>query len=265
MPSGFGVAVGHFYYLPLKSAIETKEPGICVLDFKQRQDKLLSSATKEIPGNLLLFNGYVLSQTPRTLTAYPQTVTRLKTLDEMLKKNSSDGEALRQRGLLRRFHGELRSAADDLRSAMKNTPNVQERTQIRDQLLETLKELFYRDAGHSDQHWNDYREVIVKEFDPTKTRVSGLGGTDWQQEIHFLMTVALALEKQKHYAAAAKYYIVIAEATEDANFIALPQTAETKIFVRAWARTRLDEMRQTAPPEQGKLIDDEIKKHAMKP
>jgi hypothetical protein len=45
----------------------------------------------------------------------------------------------------------------------------------------------------------------------------------------------------------------------------LPQTPETEVRLEVWARTRLDEMRKQATPEQRKAIEAEIKYREKKP
>src|SRR5262249_13523463 len=106
MPSGIGVAAGEFYHLPLKELTRTKEPGVCVVDVRKGRITARSrSRTREVPGNLLFADDYVLSQTPTQLTAYPQFEPALKRINALLAKNPTDPEARARRALLRLENG----------------------------------------------------------------------------------------------------------------------------------------------------------------
>jgi len=72
-PSGQGVASDNIYYLPLKETTRSKEPAICLIDVEKGQvNAQTKSRKKEVPGNLLFFDGAVISQTPTEVVAYPQ-------------------------------------------------------------------------------------------------------------------------------------------------------------------------------------------------
>jgi outer membrane protein assembly factor BamB len=73
LPSGFGVAVGDLYYLPVRAAATTGQPGLCVLDVRRGEVVVhLPSRKEDVPGNLLFHAGQVLSQTATGITAYAQ-------------------------------------------------------------------------------------------------------------------------------------------------------------------------------------------------
>jgi outer membrane protein assembly factor BamB len=71
LPGGHGVAVGNVYYLPLREAGRDDEPAIYAIDVDRG---IVQARTpwprKEVPGNLLLRDGDVLSQTAGAVTAY---------------------------------------------------------------------------------------------------------------------------------------------------------------------------------------------------
>jgi outer membrane protein assembly factor BamB len=76
VPSGMGAASGDTYYLPLRSAAESKRPAVCVLDVTRGRVAGFVAAGKEAPGNLLFHAGQLISQGPATITAYPLTKER---------------------------------------------------------------------------------------------------------------------------------------------------------------------------------------------
>jgi outer membrane protein assembly factor BamB len=72
LPSGRGVAAGNVYYLPLKGITDEKGPTLCTIDVERGVVRQRSLAPgKEAPGNLLLWQGGVVSQTATGVTAYP--------------------------------------------------------------------------------------------------------------------------------------------------------------------------------------------------
>jgi outer membrane protein assembly factor BamB len=71
VPSGMGAASGDRYYLPLRSAVESKGPAVCVLDVAKGRVAGFVAAGKEAPGNLVFHGGQLISQGPTTITAYP--------------------------------------------------------------------------------------------------------------------------------------------------------------------------------------------------
>jgi outer membrane protein assembly factor BamB len=71
VPSGLGMASGNTYYLPLKRGAKSKSPEICAIDVAKGRIARTVEA-KEAAGNLVFYQGLVLSQTPLTIAAYPQ-------------------------------------------------------------------------------------------------------------------------------------------------------------------------------------------------
>jgi outer membrane protein assembly factor BamB len=73
LPSGYGVSVGDVYYLPLKEAGKEKEPAVCILDVDRGTVLARSPAPGgEVPGNLLFWQGRVVSQTASDVAVYKE-------------------------------------------------------------------------------------------------------------------------------------------------------------------------------------------------
>jgi outer membrane protein assembly factor BamB len=82
LPSGQGAASDNVYYLPLKSGAQSREPEVCAIDIDKGVIVAHTrSRRKEVPGNLIFFNGYVISQTVDRITAYPQLAAKLQEID----------------------------------------------------------------------------------------------------------------------------------------------------------------------------------------
>src|SRR5207244_11326389 len=119
-------ASDNVHYLPLKEALfsdKNKGPGIFAIDVEHgkivaqtRSKKDLHSNAIEVPGNLLFFDGEVISQTATELVAYPQLKVKLDLMNELLAKNPNDPKGLFERGELRLDKGnaELAGAVADL-------------------------------------------------------------------------------------------------------------------------------------------------------
>jgi hypothetical protein len=79
-PSGQGIASNNVYYLPLKTSMQAKQPEICAIDLTsghivshiRSRPKGRDTSDLEVPGNLLFFEGDLISQTPWEVVAYPQ-------------------------------------------------------------------------------------------------------------------------------------------------------------------------------------------------
>jgi outer membrane protein assembly factor BamB len=75
LPSGLGVMGDAVYYLPLKATTKDKQPAVCAIDVDSGHLRAhFGLGGNETPGNLLFYEGAVLSQTATALTAYPQEV-----------------------------------------------------------------------------------------------------------------------------------------------------------------------------------------------
>ena len=161
IPSGYGAASDNIYYLPLKEGTgQHKEPGICAINMEKGQIVAYNkSRKKEPPGNLLFYEGDVLSQTATELAAFPQLAVELAKIDESLGKNPNDAEGLFSRGRLRLDKGDLAGAIDDLRRSLKNKPNDLLLPQAREKLYDSFTEYFQRDFNKAEPFLKEYEEL----------------------------------------------------------------------------------------------------------
>src|SRR5262249_8421049 len=131
-PSGFGVRADGIYYLPLRAAVNSKEPEVVALDMDRGQIIAHApSRKKEVPGNLTLHEGYVLSQTTGELVAYPQLQAKLAQMERLLAANPKDPAGLTERGELKLAKGDLQGAVDDLHAALDGQPGDELRERAR--------------------------------------------------------------------------------------------------------------------------------------
>src|SRR5262249_35909809 len=120
MPSGQGIGSDHVYYLPLQQAGKGKEPQICAIDMDK--GKLIGSSPSrprtpgkddyDVPGNLLFYEGDVISLTTDEVTVYPQLERKIAEMNERILKDPNDPIGLTERGDLRLSKGDLAGAIE---------------------------------------------------------------------------------------------------------------------------------------------------------
>lgn len=77
VPAGQGVACDNVYYLPVRATADTKEPGVVALNLAKGLEIVATTkAVKkdgrvETPGNLIFYEGHLLSQSLTAVTCYP--------------------------------------------------------------------------------------------------------------------------------------------------------------------------------------------------
>jgi outer membrane protein assembly factor BamB len=73
LPSGQGVIAGNMYYLPLKTALPEKRPGVYAVDLDQGTIlERIAAPPGELPGNLILHSDTIVSQSVLAVSSYPQ-------------------------------------------------------------------------------------------------------------------------------------------------------------------------------------------------
>jgi hypothetical protein len=70
LPSGRGVASGNHYYLPLKTGADSRKPEVCVIDVASGKIQSRIQGSGEGPGNLVVVDGTVISQTASSVAGY---------------------------------------------------------------------------------------------------------------------------------------------------------------------------------------------------
>ncbi len=199
VPSGQGAASGNVYYLPLKAAKETAGPGVAALD--PATGKLLAFAPSrggEVPGNLIFFDGQVISQTATTLTAYPQLKVRLRLVEELLAADPRSPRGLTERGTLRLDRGDVPGALADLRAARLASPPGTSRTQAEARLYEALKQIVQRDFAAGEKYLAEFEascRLPIPDGASAAER-SAIGQEGQRREANYLLVLARGREGQ---------------------------------------------------------------------
>jgi hypothetical protein len=206
MPSGQGIASDNIYYLPLREAAVSKKPEIVAINLDRGSIHAHTKSRKdEVPGNLLFYEGDVLSQTVTDLAAFPQLKVKLAEIDERINKDPNDPVGLTERGELRLDKGDLQGAIDDLVRALKNKPPQDTVGKTRTKLYETLTEYFQNDFTSAEKYVKEYEELCKVAPDETATEEEKQESR--RRRANFLCLYGKGKEKQRKLVEAFEKYL----------------------------------------------------------
>ncbi len=271
MPSGQGVASDevdrktgerrNLYYLPLKTGAQ-KKPEICAIDVDRgRVHARTQSRKNELPGNLLFYEGAVLSQTATEVVAYPQAEVKEEQMNERIAKNPKDPVGLTERGELRLDRGDLSGAVEDLREALRNDPPKDVIGKTRTKLYETLTELMSRDFDAAEKFLDEYKEMCKVEPAPGAADL-----TPEQQEEqrrrqgNFLCLVAKGREGQGRLVEAFQAYLDFGALAGKQELISSLDEPSVRTPPDVWSQGRIAAMIEKVndKPDLRKPLEDKI-------
>jgi outer membrane protein assembly factor BamB/tetratricopeptide (TPR) repeat protein len=266
VPGGFGVASDNKYYVPVRESAASKEPEICVIDVDKgaavaHAHSRPKQVGREIPGNLLFYEGRVLSQTERTMTAYPQLEVREKEITAQLQENPKNPTALTDRGELRLDRGDLQGAIEDLNLALDNNPNEATRAKARFKLYETLSDMLQNNFDKAESYLPRYEELCKNvEVDPNATAEQRDKALSEQRrrETNFLYLVAKGRQGQGKLVEAFENYQKFSKLAGTEKLISIPDDMAVRTAPDVWTAARIKKMVQDATPEQRKPLEDKI-------
>jgi len=259
MPTGQGVASDNIYYLPVKKGTK---PEIVAIDIARGviqapvpvQSNKPNGQPQEV-GNLIFYEGQLISQTADSVISYPQVLARMAEIDARLKKDPRDLRALAERGELLLGKGDHRGAIQDLHLALEIlTPNpaTEElkgiRTRVRGKLYETLSLLMDRDFTAAERHLPEY-EDLCKSDDPKE---------QFQRQTNFLSRLARGREQQGRLTDAFDAYMKFGALVGDRKLINVSDQPNTEARPDVWARGRIGAMMAKANAEQRKPLEERI-------
>jgi outer membrane protein assembly factor BamB/tetratricopeptide (TPR) repeat protein len=261
-PSGEGVAAGNVYYLPVRATADTKEPGICAIDLEKGRltGPPIKSRKKEVPGNLVFYEGDVISQGVDQLVAFPQLKVILAQIDEELKKDPKNPNGLTKRAELRLDRGDLQGAVDDLHTALANNPPPDIRPKTRAKLYETLTELLQRDFPASEKYLGEYRDLCKLDVpaDADAETRQKLEEEQVRRKANFLCLLGKGRESQGRLVDAFEAYREYGELNGNKDLVSVTDDPSTRSRPDVWARGRIAAMIAKATPEQRKPLEDKI-------
>jgi outer membrane protein assembly factor BamB/tetratricopeptide (TPR) repeat protein len=260
-PAGIGTASGNTYYLPVRPSSETKEPQVWSIDVLKGEVTAKTSSRKKHPiGNLMFFEGDVFSQSPFTVTAFPQLQVKKDDMRRRLAQNPNDPLGLTEMGELQLDDGERLLAIDTFKKALGFNPPEATRALAREKLYEAITELLQHDFGQGENFLDEYKELcnvpIPMEADALKRQQLMDEELNRKSKAYFL--IAEGREKQGKLLDAFENYMAFGRLNDNRELVAVPNDPTTTARPDVLARARIDHMIRTATPGNRKPLEDKI-------
>jgi outer membrane protein assembly factor BamB len=256
-PTGLGVASGHFYYLPLRKGDSGE---VCRIDLEKGEVDARSPSPKhEIPGNLLFYDGDVISQTATGVTAYEQVEAKVAQIGALLKKNAHDPVALTDRGEMRLYQGDLAGAVADLRAALSNHPPAAMLPRTRAKLYATMTDLLQRDFSAGEIYLDEYKNLCeVPSSDKATTEERARAQEEQRRrQAGYLCLLARGREGQGRLLDAFRAYLEFGQLGDD-GLVTVINEPNVRARPHVWAQGRIQAMINKATADQRKPLEEEI-------
>jgi len=267
IPSGQGVAADNIYYLPLKgTASDKNQPEICAIDVKAGKIKAHTKSRQNptthkfgIPGNLLMFEGDVVSQGLNEIMAFPQLEFQMELAKKLLAANPKDPIGLTKRGELFLDEGKRLEAVTDLRDALAQKEIDAETTKLaRLKLYESLTELMQNEFPKAEPYLTEYEELCKT---PTSVPPGEIAAEKDRRLINFYCLLAKGREAQEKYTDAFQAYMDFIALTANKKDELVNTTDESSVRSApdVWAAGRIAAMMGNAKdPSKKKPFEDKI-------
>ncbi|HVS38454.1 MAG TPA: PQQ-binding-like beta-propeller repeat protein, partial [Gemmataceae bacterium] len=179
LPTGFGAASDNIYYVPLQNCVpregigDGKGPGICAVDVDRgavvgySKPHIPPDKTGEkpaTPGNLIFFDGSIISQNNESVTAYPQMKIKLDEMKTTLAANPNDLNGLCDRGEFSLEQGDQRPGDTHVDDAVQDFQTVYHNAPARSDLIKRAKERLYDALTVDFQQHFDQAEKYKDEY-----------------------------------------------------------------------------------------------------
>src|SRR5262249_29450582 len=134
------------------------QTGKVMAQTRAKQDPRNNNAL-EVPGNLIFFDGQVVSQSATDVVVYPQLKVKLDQMNERLAKNANDPVGLFERAELRLDKGERVGAVEDLHEALANNPPEDLKAKAQAKLFDGMTVLLQHDFANGEKSLEEYRAL----------------------------------------------------------------------------------------------------------
>lgn len=269
-PAGRGVASDNVYYLPLKAAAAAPHgPEVCAIDVAKGEvvahtkSRRGPDGKQEVPGNLLFYEGDVLSQSALEIVAYPQLTVKLREIDTALAKNPKDPVGLTDRGELLLDRGDRAGAVADLREALANSPPADLLPRTRLKLYEALTELLDSNFAAGEKYLADYEALckIEPAADADQAARDAAAKEQRRRQVNYLYLVAKGREAQGRLVEALDAYQRFGGlADDDKQLISVVGEPAVKARPEVWAQGRISAMIANASPKDRQPLEQQVGK-----
>ncbi len=262
LPSGFGAASDNTYYLPLQMSIASKEPEICAIDVDHgivtghTKARAMGEEKPKAPGNLLFFDGKIVSQTNEEIVAYPQIKLKIASMTEALKANPNDPQGLFERGELSLEEGSLEGAIQDFRKVLRNNPPVGLVDNVRNKLYDALTEDFQHNFDQAEQYEDDYAALCSLDL-PAGSTPAQLAESR-RRRSNFLYLVAKGKEGQRKLTEAFDKYLELNDEAQPGELLSLVDERLVKAAPDVLAQGRIAAMVASATEAERKPLEARI-------
>ncbi|MFO0843947.1 MAG: PQQ-binding-like beta-propeller repeat protein [Gemmataceae bacterium] len=250
------------YYLPVREAVNTREPEICAINIDRGLVHAHTRSRKrEVPGNLIFYEGNVLSQTHTEVVAYPQLEIKLAEMDRQVRDNPNDPVALTERGDYLLDKGDLGGAINDFRKALKQQEIPEgARTKARAKLYEAYTEYFQRDFARAEEYIKEYEEICrVDLAGKTGAERTALEQEGRRRRANFLCLVGKGREGQNRLVEAFERYLELGLEAKPDELIQVVDEPSVKAAPDVWSQGRIAAMVADAKdPRQRQALEDRI-------
>lgn len=259
-PAGRGAASGTVYHLPLRSESRSKRPGVVTVDVERGEVIAFTRATEDVPGNLVLHERDVLSQTIDRVAVFPQLRHVLKEKDDRVREMPKDPNRLAERGEMRLAAGDPTGAAEDYRAALANAPPVELRPKARTGLYESLTRLLERDFAAGEKHLREYEELCKLEAPPDASReeMLQLAKEERRRKAEMDFLVGRGREQQGRMEDALSAYLRYLALAPEGETALVPGDAGLRMQRFIWVSSRLDTLIEQSPAAQRKKLEETI-------
>jgi outer membrane protein assembly factor BamB/tetratricopeptide (TPR) repeat protein len=256
MPSGQGVASDGKYYLPCKNGgPDSPDPQIVEINVDTGDMHATKSRRKDVPGNLIFFDGEIISQGITSLSVFPQLQVKLTEMNARLEANPKDPVGLTDRGELHLDKGELAMAIDDLTAALNFKPGPEVRAKARLKLYEALTEQLQQHFDQGEKHLALYKDLCLNEVS---------GDERLKRQSAYLSILGKGREAQGKLVEAFEAYMEFGQLNGGREMVSSVDQAGTLSRPDVWARGRILAMITNATPQQRKPLEEQIAKEWKK-
>jgi outer membrane protein assembly factor BamB/tetratricopeptide (TPR) repeat protein len=249
-PSGQGVASKGVYYLPLSNgeifAVDIDKGTV------KAHNRAAGDAAKFAPGNLVFYEGCVLSLTPTDVIAYPQLEARLADAANALKADPENLEKLTNHGELLLKDGQVQAAVNELEKAVARKPDGEVGRRARDRLHEALTDLLQADFSAASGKYLDLYGKLCGDADDAAERQ--------MRKAKYFRIVGEGREKQGNLVEAFEMYKDFGALPihNEAGGVAALDDPSHKVPINVWLRGRVSAMIAGATPQQKAPLEAKI-------